>query len=176
MELFRHTSIKDFNAFEELYKSNVYAVCNLLKKFSINVHTIGEYKDLLETYPKLPVIEDIDKDLFGCYVLKETNDAKDTISGIIINDELCSQLKFNTNDILAAIAHEIGHIMFFFLENKQIDEELKADEFACKMGLSVELLGLLEKIQKSDIYNELTISHLELRLKVIKEYIHHSKP
>lgn len=89
MELFRHTSIEDFNSFEELYKSNVYSVCNLLKKFSVNVHTIGEYRELLEQDPKLPVIEDIDKDLFGCYVLKETNDAKDTISGIVINDKGC---------------------------------------------------------------------------------------
>lgn len=76
----------EFNTFGELYKSNAYAGCNLLKKFSVNVHTIGEYKELLEQYPKLPVIEDIDKDLFGCYVLKETNDAKDTISGIIIRE------------------------------------------------------------------------------------------
>lgn len=173
MELFRHTSIEDFNSFEELYKSNVYSVCNLLKKFSINVHTIFEYKNLLEIHPKLPVIEDIDKDLFGCYVLKETNDAKDTISGIIINEDLCSQLKLTTNDKLAAIAHEIGHIMFFFIENKQINEEIKADEFACKMGLSVELLGFLKKLQKSDIYNEPTIRHLELRLQAIKKYIHY---
>ena len=173
MELFRHTSIEDFNSFEELYKSNVYSVCNLLKKFSINVHTIFEYKNLLEIHPKLPVIEDIDKDLFGCYVLKETNDAKDTISGIIINEDLCSQLKLTTNDKLAAIAHEIGHIMFFFIENKQINEEIKADEFACKMGLSVELLGLLKKLQKYDIYNEPTIRHLELRLQAIEKYIHY---
>ncbi|CDA45347.1 putative uncharacterized protein [Prevotella sp. CAG:5226] len=173
MRLFYYTSCKEFNTFEELYKSNAYAVCNLLKKFSVNVHTIGEYKELLEQYSKLPVIEDIDKDLFGCYVLKETNDAKDTISGIIINDELCSQLKLTTNDKLAAIAHEIGHIMFFFLENKQIDEEFKADEFACQMGLSVELLGLLEKLQKSGIYNEHTTRQLELRLKAIKKYRHY---
>lgn len=136
MGLFRSTNIKDFNLFEELYESNVYAVCNLLKKFSINVHTIGEYKDLLEKDSIIPVIEDIDKDLFGCYILKETFDAKNTISGIIINEELCSLLKLTTSDKFAAIAHEIGHIMFFFLENKQIDEELKADEFACKIGLS----------------------------------------
>lgn len=173
MRLFYYTSCKEFNTFEELYKSSAYAVCNLLKKFSVNVHTIGEYKELLEQYSKLPVIEDIDKDLFGCYVLKETNDAKDTISGIIINDELCSQLKLTTNDKLAAIAHEIGHIMFFFLENKQIDEEFKADEFACQMGLSVELLGLLEKLQKSGIYNEHTTRQLELRLKAIKKYRHY---
>lgn len=173
MKLFCYTSYKEFNTFEELYKSKAYAVCNLLKKFSVNVHTIGEYKELLEQHSKLPVIEDIDKDLFGCYVLKETNDAKDTISGIIINDELCSQLKLTTNDKLAAIAHEIGHIMFFFLENKQIDEEFKADEYACQMGLSVELLGLLEKLQKSGIYNEHTTRQLELRLKAIKKYRHY---
>lgn len=56
-------------------------------------------------------------------------------------------MELTTKDKLAAIAHEIGHIIFFFLENKSIDEELKADEFACKMGLSIELLGLLEKIK-----------------------------
>lgn len=170
--LFHNTNNRDFNTFEEVYKSNVYSVCSLLKKFSIKVHTIDEYKDLLETNQKLPVIENIDKDLLGCYILKETNDAKDTISGIIINEELCSQLKLSTNDKLAAIAHEIGHIICFFLENKPIDEELKADEFACKMGLSIDLLGLLEKMKKAKIYDEDITKHLEWRLIAIKEYIH----
>lgn len=174
-KLFHYTSLKEFDTFEEMYKSNVYSVCNLLKKFSINVHTIGEYKDLLEITPKLPVIENIDKDLLGCYILKGTNDAKDTISGIIINEELCSRLELTTNDKLAAIAHEIGHIFFFFLENKPIDEELKADEFACKMGLSIELLGLLEKIKRANIYDEATTKYLEWRLMTIKEYIHNFK-
>lgn len=171
MDLFHYTGLKEFYTFEEMYKSNAYSVCNLLKKFSINVHTIGEYKELLEITPKLPVIENIDKDLFGCYILKETNDAKDTISGIIINEELCSQLKLTINDKLAAIAHEIGHIIFFFLENKPIDEELKADEFACKMGLSVELRGLLEKMRGTNMYNEVTAKYLDLRVKAINDYI-----
>lgn len=175
MKLFHYTDFKEFNTFEEIYKSNVYSICDLLKKFSINVHTIGEYKKLLVIAPQLPTIKNIDKDLFGCYILKETNDAKDTISGIIINEELCSQLELTTKDKLAAIAHEIGHIFFFFLKNKPIDEELKADEFACKMGLSIELLGLLEKIKKANIYDEATSKYLEWRLMIIKEYIHNSK-
>lgn len=95
--------------------------------------------------------------MFGCYVLKETNNAQDTISGIIINEELCSQLELTTNDKLAAIAHEIGHIIYFFLENKPIDEELKADEFACKIGLSRELLGLLGKMKKANIIDVCTL-------------------
>ena len=107
MNLFHYTGLEEFDTFEEMYKFNAYSVCNLLKEFSINVHTMGEYKELLEITSKLPVIEDIDKDLFGCYILKETNDAKDTISGIIINEELCSQLELTTSDKLAAIAHEI---------------------------------------------------------------------
>lgn len=175
MNLFHYTGLEEFDTFEEMYKFNAYSVCNLLKEFSINVHTMGEYKELLEITSKLPVIEDIDKDLFGCYILKETNDAKDTISGIIINEELCSQLELTTSDKLAAIAHEIGHIIFFFLENKPIDEELKADEFACKMGFSVELRGLLEKMKMANIYNETTINYLDLREKAINEYILNSK-
>ncbi len=174
MKLF-HTSIEEFNIFEEIYKSNAYSVCDLLKKFSISVYTIDEYKDMLEITPKFPAIENIDQDLFGYYILKETNDAKDTISGIIINEELCSQLELTTKDKLAAIAHEIGHIIIFFLENKPIDEELKADEFACKIGLSIELLGLLEKIKKANIYNETASKYLEWRLMIIKEYIHNFK-
>lgn len=175
MKLFHYTNLKEFNTFEEMYKSNVYSVCNLLNKFSINVHTIDEYKDLLEITPKIPVVKNIDKHLFGCYVLKETNDAIDTISGIIINEELCSQLQLSANDKLAAIAHEIGHIFFFFLENKPIEEELKADEFACKIGLSIELLELLEKIKGANIYNEATTKYLERRSMAIKEYIHNLK-
>lgn len=56
MNLFHYTGLKEFYTFEEMYKSNAYSVCNLLKKFSINVHTIDEYKELLEITPKLPVI------------------------------------------------------------------------------------------------------------------------
>lgn len=171
MNLFSYTAIKDFNTFEDLYKSNVYSVCNLLMKFSINVHTIDEYKHLLEINPKIPIVENIHKELFGCYVLKETIDAKNTISGIVINEELCTQLNLTINDKFAAIAHEIGHIIFFFLEDKQIDEELKADEFACKIGLSVELCGLLKKMIEANIYNETNINYLEFRLKVIENYI-----
>lgn len=171
MKLFSYTGLVEFNIFEEKYNSNVYSVCNTLKKFSINVHTIDEYKDLLKITSKLPIIENVDKDLFGCYVLKETNNAQDTISGIIINEELCSQLELTTNDKLAAIAHEIGHIIYYFLENKPIDEELKADEFACKIGLSRELLGLLGKMKKANIYDETTSKYLERRLMAIKEYM-----
>lgn len=95
--------------------------------------------------------------MFGYYILKETNDVKDTISGIIINEELCSQLELTINDKLVAIAHEIGHIIFSFLE-KTIDEDLKADEFACKMGLSVALRGLLEKMRGANMYMRLLLS------------------
>ena len=39
MKLFSYTGLVEFNIFEEKYNSNVYSVCNTLKKFSINVHT-----------------------------------------------------------------------------------------------------------------------------------------
>lgn len=84
-------------------------------------------------------------------------------------------LKLTTSDKLAAIAHEIGHIMFFFLENKQIDEELKADEFACKIGLSLELLGLLDKIKGANMYSNTIKEHIELRLQLIKIYASYYK-
>lgn len=35
MKLFHYTNLKEFNTFEEIYKPNVYSVCDLLKKFSI---------------------------------------------------------------------------------------------------------------------------------------------
>lgn len=122
--------------------------------------------------PIVPIIEGIENDLFGCYILKVTN-IKDTISGIVINEELCSKLNLTINDKFAAIAHEIGHIMFYFLENKQTNEELKADEFACKIGLSAELSGLLQKIKDANIYDEGTKKVLSLRLKIINSiYLH----
>ena len=65
--------------------------------------------------------------------------------------------------------------MFFFLENKQIDEELKADEFACKIGLSLELLGLLDKIKGANMYSNTIKEHIELRLQLIKIYVSYYK-
>lgn len=169
MKLFHHPKIKEeFNDFNQRYQTSVYKICPLLKDFSINIHTIDEYKKLLETHPEIPVIDNLDEDVFGVYIFKSTSSAKGTISGIIINEKLCLDLKLTSGDKFAAIAHEIGHIMFFFLENKQIEEEFKADEFACKMGLSEELLGLLQKLKNSGIYNETTTDHLRLRIEAIR--------
>lgn len=47
MKLFHYTNLKEFNTFEEIYKPNVYYVCDLLKKFSINVHNMDKYINLL---------------------------------------------------------------------------------------------------------------------------------
>lgn len=102
--------------------------------------------------------------------LKEDNIESSTEVSMLY-DIVYLQLELTTNDKLAAIAHEIGHIIYFFLENKPIDEELKADEFACKIGLSRELLGLLGKMKKANIYDETTSKYLERRLMAIKEYM-----
>ena len=166
-----HTNIECFDTFNQRYKTKVYEICPLLKEFSINVYTTDEYKELLETHSKTPVIDNVDKEAFSTYIFKHTPSAKDTISGIIINEKLCLELKVSSRDKLAAIAHEIGHIMFFFLEDKQIDEEFKADDFACKMGLSEELLGLLEKLKNSGVYNEATTYHLGLRIEAIRRRV-----
>lgn len=172
MDLFKHvhTDKAVFQTFEKLYAQNVYSTCNLLRKFSIDTHTLCEYEELLKTHPETPNISNIEDQPFSCYIAKHAYYAKDTTAGIIINEVLCSKLRLTLDDKLAAIAHEIGHIMYFFLEGKErLNEELKADEFAGKMGFAAALSRLLEKLAEANSYDEEAKNDLMYRSSVLKK-------
>ena len=77
--------------------------------------------------------------------------------------------------MFAAIAHEIGHIILFFREDKnsykgQV-EEVGCDMYACKIGLAVPLSSLLRKLIESHLYSLEQVDILKNRLIYISPYI-----
>ena len=63
----------------------------------------------------------------------------------------------NEKEQFASIAHEIGHILYFFMNNKadypgQQGEEIYCDSIASKIGLTAELLSTIIKLENSGLF------------------------
>ena len=73
---------------------------------------------------------------------------------------------------MAAIAHEVGHIIHYFNENltnaNSLMVELKADEVAEKLGLAEPLKTVLEKLKSSKLYSREQCQLMDLRRQFLK--------
>ena len=82
-------------------------------------------------------------------------------------------MKLSNHEMYAAIAHEVGHVIFFFKEekeNKKDFEEIICDYYACLMGLAESLVSLLNKLIRSGDYSQDHIRLLTNRKKFIDVY------
>lgn len=142
-----------FGRFNALFGEKLVDYCSLLGKFQINVYSTEEYKRLPGDIPR---IEDIDKQVFASFIVKYGVTADTTEAGIVYSELLLSTLRLNEAELFAAIAHEVGHILYFFLENKANypgpqGEEVYSDGLACRLGLASPMLSTLKKIENSGI-------------------------
>lgn len=167
--LFQYHSlqIETFTVFEKLYSSKIYEICSLLKKFSINVYNIAEYRKS----EKLPIINDMELQPLACFITKDEERAETADAGIRYNELLISKLKLTDSLIQAAVAHEIGHIIFFFSSNKDEVpdfEEFYADTLAIKLGMKNEIKELL--LIEANIYTEEVNQLLQKRIMYLNNY------
>lgn len=132
-----HTQNKLYDEFDELYGKKAIAICPLLSKFNILVYTKERY-EIAEVKEKLPEIE-WDGSPLAFSLNKPDGDASLTLAIIVVDENCCELLELTNEEIMASTAHEVGHIIFFFLTNKTIydnvGEEIMADEYAVRMGL-----------------------------------------
>ena len=146
------TGIKSFDAFNnEGYGSRAVLLCSLLKKFQINII------NSIDTH--FAKVAQLNKnDAFVYYINKDEDDASSTYAEIIVNMDVCYKLGLTEQEQLAAVAHEVGHIIIYFREDKESlsesMEELECDLYACKMGLSKPLSSLLNKMYDSHLYSK----------------------
>lgn len=157
-----------FGRFNARHGVSLAEYCPLLNKFQINVLTVPEYQGLPEG---TPVIDGIEIQPFASFITKYGDTADTTNAGIVINIPIIEQLGFTELEQHSAIAHEIGHILFFFLDNKvnypgSCGEEIYCDSIAVRIGLSVELLSTIEKIENSGMFPDSTIC-FEIRKLII---------
>ena len=101
------------------------------------------------------------------FVFKYEQDASTTLATIIVNEKVCKSFGFSKSELFAIIAHEIGHIIYFFSdckdpENKQA-EEIFADHIAELLGLKNELKEVISKLITSDFFDYKTNNLLKIR-------------
>lgn len=161
------TSIGTLDLFNESFSSIAISLCPLLNKFSIYIVSHLKTNHANETLFN-------ENDTFSYYVRKEEEDASSTYAEIIVNEDLCNNLSFTIQEMLAAIAHEIGHIIMFFRADKDVIQSLEefcSDNYACQMGLATPLYSLLNKLINSGLYSEAQIKIMQKRLYFINIYI-----
>lgn len=74
---------------------------------------------------------------------------------IYISPEETGKIGLSDTEMLAVIAHEIGHIVYN-THSWQPDCEQRADQLAAMLGLGSQMIGAIEKIIDSRRYKKLT--------------------
>jgi len=162
------TSIKAFDYFDDIYGTKAIKICSLLEKFHINIVYVSDAKNLdhVDFKPYDPM---------ASYVEKNRTSAESTIAEILVDETVLSYLCLNDQELHAALAHEIGHIIVFFLKHKlslsQQEVEWICDEYVCDMGLKDNLMSLLTKLTFSGLYPEWQTKQLRDRLALVTSYI-----
>ena len=84
---------------------------------------------------------------------------------IYISERECGLAGFSDTDLMAALAHEIGHIVYGSLPFG-LDAEMRADTLAFELGLGTQMKSAIDKIIATRRYRHLT-SQLVRRLQML---------
>lgn len=171
-----HTANKIFDEFEKCYTEKAIGICPYLSKFPIHVYTKEQY-DVSEVKERLPEIDWEDSPL-ACSMNKTEDDASSMLAVVVVDESCCELLGLTNEEIMASAAHEVGHIIFYFLSNKAIydkfGEEIIADEYATRMGLGNQLKSALIKLKSSDLYPEVQRNLMRIRIQRIDFEMNHA--
>lgn len=158
-----------FGRFNALYGGIIADNCPPLQEFQIAILSKEEF----ETNPgDLPVIDLDENDAFACSSDRQEEAILSTKAGIIFNQAAIDNLELTEEEQYAAIAHEIGHIIYRFFDKKEQfpkgqGEEIFADSIAAEIGLAEELLSLLEKMVSSGLFQD-SVSRFGMRIKYLQ--------
>ena len=171
MLIINNTSNPIYDTFELKYADKITSKNNILNKIHIEVTNIEDY---LKEQNYSPIIENVEEQVMSCYILKKEESITSTIAEIVINPSFIERLSLSEQEIMACLAHEIGHIAYFFIENKKcynsFYQETYADEYALTIGLEEHLCSVLNKLIKSELYCENLKKMISTRIKLIKMF------
>lgn len=157
------TDISVFDAFNGEYSKKAIEICSLLQEFQIRIVCVCE-----SPYAKKLMVEN---DAFGYYMEVNSGKASNANAEIIVNPTMCDRLGLTDREMLAAVAHEVGHIMFYFHTEKDKYngniEEMICDSYACRMGLKDEMISLLKKMVESGECSQNQVKQFKLRINYI---------
>ena len=157
------TCIEAVNDFNRLYGLQAINICPELYNITIN----AVYHDDSQHLSELNLNSN---DAFAYFFYYE---APPKIAEIVINEEVLLRQGMENEDILAAIAHEIGHIIS--IENhgdcfKELAAEILSDDYACKIGLRNQLILLLKKMKDCGEYSDFQLHWLEKRIDLLERF------
>lgn len=153
------------DTFDEYYSDAFFGICNLLEKFKIKVVDSVNYE--------VPEVFEGNADAEGDeplrnFIQKDGYDASTTDATIVIDFALCEKIGIKGNLLLAALAHEVGHLIFYFLNNKEMydkeAEEMKADSYAKRVHLDIPLKEVLNLLRKSERYPSELCEQMQRRI------------
>lgn len=145
-----------FGRFNALYGDTLVEQYPPLLEFQITILTKEEFK----TNPGvLPIVKLDNRDAFAYSSDKQNDSPSSTKAVIIYNPALIEILQLTEEEQFAAIAHEIGHIIYRFstLKNQysgKQGQEIYSDSIAANIGLASEMISVIEKLEGSGMFND----------------------
>lgn len=162
------SDISCLSFFNEEFRSKIEELCPLLKQFTIYIVNKNDSKFTNDAHLD-------DNDAFGFYLVKDQAPISSTYVEIIVDKKICQKLNLTQSEMMAAIAHEIGHVIKFFRVDAEdlqgLEEEVCCDMYACRIGLATPLYSLLCKLIDSNLYNQEQSAMIKNRLLSIKNSI-----
>lgn len=162
-----HTKIKEFDLFNEKYRHIICSRYPHITKYKIHCYEYEDYRFL----DKVPYIDFSEIDTFG-FAYDDTNLNNDIVATIIISPRMCINLKLTSLEIMAAIVHELGHIIYLSSDivrnSSGCWQEIYADSVALKIGLSESLISLIKKLKSSKLYSEEQDTCFDWRIKMLE--------
>ena len=157
------TYIEAVDDFNRLYGQKAISICPELCNITIS----AVYHDDSQHLSELNLNSN---DAFAYYFSYE---APPKIAEIIINEEVLLRQEMDNEDIQAAIAHEIGHIIS--IENhgdcfKELPAEVLSDDYASKIGLRNQLISLLKKMKDCGEYYDFQLRWFEKRIDLLERF------
>lgn len=161
---YNHTKDSIFERFEQQYNSLIHNAYPHIAKLCIHCYTIEQYSHLHD-------VQTIHESEYDTFAFAFNGIHYPIFAAIIYAPPLCEQLKFTDEEMFAAIAHEIGHIIHCFnVSLKDAGDaviEIKADEVVVQLGLKDQLKAVLNKLKSSNLYSQHQCNLMNLRLKYI---------
>lgn len=162
---YNHTNNKIFDDFEHKYKDDIYALFPHISDIEIHFFNTEQYQQLED----VPGFDTLDYDAFA-FSCNRINDI--VIANVIFSPSICSALNFSFDELTAAIAHEIGHIIHYFntalVDAPCIYTEMKADEVVAQLKLRKPLIKVLEKLIQSGKYSVSQCNDMTKRIMFLK--------
>lgn len=150
------TDIELFDKFISLWSIQINESCSTNRDFCIHFITLEqlhcEYY-YLEEYS----CENYEDSPYGCIYDAGFDNQVNNV--IIVNVELVNKLDFSSDECIACILHEIGHLQYYIEYAKKSGnnvslKELMADCFAKKLGRGNDLKSALTKLSHSGLFTK----------------------